>query len=197
LLVSHESGGTFDYGQDIVGVFGWLDTPVPSAVFVVWSAFIGVVVLSALIQLRERLVHPDDPRLGDPVAHSHRAGRLRDPWLNNLAGKICPRRVRLCDGRLVDAVLAKRLRLLDLRALRQLVLIVFACWSLAQFYSFAIALERDGVEAAHSSWRASIVNPTRAFPGGTLVSCDLLSDSRCSRGRPDAQADSRVPSLSA
>lgn len=47
--------GTFSYAQGLIGVFGWLDTPSPTAVFFVWSAFIGILLLLGLCVPRGRV----------------------------------------------------------------------------------------------------------------------------------------------
>ncbi|MFF2052772.1 DUF2142 domain-containing protein [Leifsonia sp. NPDC058194] len=47
-------GNTFDYGREMVALFGWLDTPAPFIVFFLWSAFIGAGAAASLIALRRR-----------------------------------------------------------------------------------------------------------------------------------------------
>jgi hypothetical protein len=42
-------GRTINYGREFVGVFGWLDTPMPDWTYALWVALIGVAVLGALI----------------------------------------------------------------------------------------------------------------------------------------------------
>jgi hypothetical protein len=41
-------GRSINYGRELVGVFGWLDTPMPDWTYALWAALVGVVVLGAL-----------------------------------------------------------------------------------------------------------------------------------------------------
>jgi uncharacterized membrane protein len=43
-----------DYGRELVGVFGWLDTQMPEWIYAVWTALVGVVVLSGLALARRK-----------------------------------------------------------------------------------------------------------------------------------------------
>lgn len=45
---------TFEYGQGLVGIFGWLDTPAPLAVQFLWSLLIGGVALLGIVLARGR-----------------------------------------------------------------------------------------------------------------------------------------------
>ena len=47
---------TFLYGQELVGLFGWLDTPAPAYVYFTWSALVGGLLLGAFVLLRGRVL---------------------------------------------------------------------------------------------------------------------------------------------
>jgi hypothetical protein len=42
-------GKSIDYGRELIGVFGWLDTPMPDWTYALWAALVGVVLFGAVI----------------------------------------------------------------------------------------------------------------------------------------------------
>lgn len=46
--------GTVGYGQGLIGLFGWLDTPAPDGVLYAWGVAIGALAVGALLVLRGR-----------------------------------------------------------------------------------------------------------------------------------------------
>jgi hypothetical protein len=161
--------GTFDYGQGLIGVFGWLDTPVPSAVFFVWSAFIAVVITAALVLLRGRALGLTLTLVG--------ALLLLPPFIQGLyitgGGLIWQGRYALalfvCLIVGLTALLSERVPEPHGPARRRLMFIVFSGWGIAHVYSFVFALKRYGVGAAHTSWKKLLVDPIWAPPGGVLL----------------------------
>jgi hypothetical protein len=55
-IVRKSLGATFSRSQEMIGRFGWLDTPAPPITWVPWIAGIGLLVLSALLWARRRYV---------------------------------------------------------------------------------------------------------------------------------------------
>ncbi|KQR24274.1 hypothetical protein ASF79_03460 [Agreia sp. Leaf335] len=45
---------TFTNGADMIGNFGWLDTPVPATTIVIWTMLLGVILLAGFVLLRGR-----------------------------------------------------------------------------------------------------------------------------------------------
>jgi hypothetical protein len=41
-------GKSTDYGRELVGVFGWLDTPLPEWIYALWAAMVGAVLVGGL-----------------------------------------------------------------------------------------------------------------------------------------------------
>lgn len=169
--------GTFDYGQGMIGDFGWLDTPAPSAVFFAWSAFIGALCLLCLMLLRGR------PFI---LAVGLMAGLLFIPPIVQAAyitggGIIWQGRYALplfvCVVVALCALLGERLPRLDRRAEVWLCLVTLSTWAAAQMLAFVYALKRYGVGATSSSWRKLLLAPDWAPPGGialTLVLCIII-----------------------
>jgi hypothetical protein len=165
--------GTFDYGQGIVGVFGWLDTPAPAVVFFVWSTLIGGLMLLSIVLLRGRALAFTLALIGFLVflppliqaVYIHGGGIV---WQGRYA---LPLFVCVAIG--LSAVLADRISI-DVSSLRRIVVIVFAAWSFTQAYSAIFALKRYSVGVSGQSWRQLLVDPAWSPPGGTTVSVILI-----------------------
>jgi hypothetical protein len=158
--------GTFDYGQGLIGVFGWLDTPVPSAVFFVWSGFIAVIVVASLVLLRGRalalaLALVSALLLLPPITQGIYIIGGGLIWQGRYALALF-----VCVIMGLTALLSERVPEPHGRIRRRLMMIVFGGWGIAQTYSFAFALKRYGVGAEHTSWRKLLVDPMWAPPGG-------------------------------
>ncbi|MCU1422409.1 MAG: hypothetical protein JWN36_2060 [Microbacteriaceae bacterium] len=161
--------GTFDYGQGLVGQFGWLDTPAPTPVFFVWAAFIGMLVVASLVVLRGRafvvavgfilglLVLP--PLI--QAAYIHGGGII---WQGRYALPLF-----VCAMVALATLLDDRMPALSPRSARTLVAVVLGSWLLSQVLAFAYALKRYGVGAVGTSWKKLLIDPDWAPPGGVPV----------------------------
>jgi hypothetical protein len=164
--------GTFDYGQGMIGVFGWLDTAAPSLVFFVWSAFIGGLFLVALVVSRSRGLRFTVvtgaalvllPALVQ-AAYIHSGGII---WQGRYG---LPLFVCVVVG--WAAVVDDRFPEIDEIIGRRLQLSVLITWSISEAYSAAFALKRYSV-GAHgkgTAWGRVFSDPAWSPPGGILVS---------------------------
>lgn len=158
---------TFRLGRGAIGIFGWLDTPVPTAVFFVWSAFIGSLALVAFALLRGR-------RLAFAATLAS-AVLLLPPLIQGayIAGGgfvwqgryTLPLLVCLIVG--VAAVLPDRLPL-GRGALSRLSASIAVLWAGAQWYSFVTALKRYGV-GSEGTWVELMLRPEWVPPGGVVL----------------------------
>ena len=161
--------GTFDYGEGLVGVFGWLDTPVPAPVFFLWAAFIGAIVFSALLVLRGRPLALAIGLVGallllPPITQALYITGGGIVWQGRyaLALFVCVM-LGLADS------LAFRFPQLDPILTRRAIWLLPTLWSGAQAYSFAYALKRYGVGVPTSSWKRLLFDPIWSPPGGTIA----------------------------
>ena len=165
--------GTYDYGQGVVGVFGWLDTPAPSAVFFTWAALIGSLALLSFVSLRGKaqtlsLTLMSGLLLLPPVIQAiyvHGGGIV---WQGRYA---LPLYVCVAVG--LAALLADRIPRIDRTVQKRLVGLVVVLWAVAQIYAFAFALKRYGVGASGQSWKRLLTDPDWSPPGGTILSLAL------------------------
>lgn len=158
--------GTFGYAQGLVGVFGWLDTPAPLAVFFTWSALIGLPLLLAVALLRGRarallltllvaiVLLP--PAL--QAIYIHGGGII---WQGRYA---LP--VYVCLVMALGLLLAEVLPPLEPRVARTLVITIAAAWGFCQVYSFGTALRRYSVGLTGNL--TGMLHPTWNPPGGIL-----------------------------
>jgi hypothetical protein len=159
-------GSTFIYAQQVVGVFGWLDTPAPAAVYFVWSLLVGGLVLLCFVLLRGRALLFSGVLVIALV--------LLPPILQGIyitsGGLIWQGRYILPVFVCVTVGVAACIS--DVVALPRLVLgrllpIVLAAWAAAQFLAFATTLKRYAV-GAKPGWPA-ILHPTWTPPGGVIA----------------------------
>ncbi|MBC7593156.1 MAG: DUF2142 domain-containing protein [Kineosporiaceae bacterium] len=161
--------GTFDYGQGLIGVFGWLDTPVPSPVFFLWSFFVGAIILSALVTLRGRALALAIGLVGalvllPPIAQALYITGGGIVWQGRYALALF-----VCVITGLAESLASRFPHLDPIITRRVVWLVPAAWASTQVYSFAFALKRYGVGVPSTSWKKLLFDPIWAPPGGTIA----------------------------
>ncbi len=165
--------GTFDYGQGIVGVFGWLDTPAPSAVFFIWSGFIGALVMFSLVLLRGRAFRF---ALGLILALLFIPPLLQAAYIRG-GGIIWQGRYTLplfvCVMTGAAVLLADRLPELGRRSRVLLVSATAAAWFLGQVLSFVYTLKRYAIGAGSGSWKELLLGPEWAPPGGVPLSVVL------------------------
>ena len=153
---------TFDYGREMVALFGWLDTPAPFVVFFLWSAFIGVGAAAALTALRRRRRVLAVVGMCVFVALPAVVAAL----YVTTGGYIWQGRYALplfaCLVLLVSALLpAPRSRG------SIIVATVTAAWAFGQLASFAVALKRYG-SGYDASWVVFLRHPLWQPPGGSI-----------------------------
>ncbi len=168
--------GTFDYGQGMIGVFGWLDTTAPPVVFFTWSAFIGALLAVAIIALRGRARAFSLTLL---VALLLLPPIVQAVYINS-GGIVWQGRYGLplfvCTVLGIATVISKRFPDFPADFARRLVAVTVVAWFLSEAYSAAFALKRYSVGAfgVGSPWSKVISAPLWSPPGGTVLSLGLV-----------------------
>jgi hypothetical protein len=159
--------GTFGYAQGMVGVFGWLDTPAPLAVFFTWSVFAGGLVLVGVLALRARA---RILMIGLLVALIVLPAALQATYIRS-GGIIWQGRYALplflCLLLALGLLLAETVPGLDARVRRILVVVVVASWAFCQVYSFGTALRRYSVGLT-GDLAGMVTHPSWSPPGGIV-----------------------------
>jgi len=163
---------TLDYARGVVGDFGWLDTPAPDIVNVIWSLFVGGLLVFGLVFLRGRNLLLAAILFAAVVLlpailqgiYIHSGGVI---WQGRY---ILP--LFVC---LVLALGSSLGQCPQLRgpALRRLLTILVSLWAIAQFAAFATTLKRYAV-GLDSGW-LTILHPRWSPPGGIVVSLGTLA----------------------
>lgn len=163
--------GTFDYGQGYVGVFGWLDTPAPPAVFFVWSFFIGCLVVAACVALRGRLLIFAISLIScltllPPTLQAIYVVRGGIIWQGRYA---LPVFVCLMVG--LAAALSDHLPRLETTTTRRFICAIAGLWFASELYAFINTLRRYsvGLGGNGASWKRMFLDPNWNPPGGTLL----------------------------
>ena len=157
---------TFEYGQAIIGNFGWLDTPVPVGVYFLWAALIGGVVAGVIAIVRGRALLVTGVLLLAVLL----LGPLLQAVYITKGGVIWQGRyllpVFVCFV-VCAAVMLGRSVTLPTGIARRVVIMVTAAWALAQFIAFAAGLKRyaSGLDAG---WQ-HLLTPAWTPPGGLLT----------------------------
>lgn len=159
--------GTFDYAQGFVGVFGWLDTPAPLAVFFVWAALFGTLLLLAIAVTRGRarafvLSGVAALVLVPPLLQAiyiHGGGII---WQGRYALPLF-----VCVVLAMGLLLAEAMPELEPATVRAAAITALSAWTVAQVYAFATALRRYAVGLTGGPG-AFITHPEWAPPGGVL-----------------------------
>jgi hypothetical protein len=157
---------TFFYGQQMVGQFGWLETPAPASVYFLWSGLIGGIILTAFVVLRRRALLLTAALVG--------ALLLLPPLIQGIyvtsGGVIWQGRyilpVFVCTVVGVAAVLSDRVALSERTSRRAFALVIGAI-AIAQFLAFATTLKRYAV-GMKPEWPA-MLHPTWSPPGGVVL----------------------------
>lgn len=157
---------TFYYGQQVVGVFGWLAVPAPAAVYFVWSLLVGGLALLAGILLRGRALVLS----GVLVAALLLLPAIFQGIYVTNGGVVWQGRYILpvfaCTVVGLGAVLSDRIALSPVLS-RRLLSVVLGAWAAAQFLAFATTIKRYAVGSS-PQWPA-ILHPAWSPPGGVLV----------------------------
>lgn len=160
---------TFNLGGEMVGNFGWLDTPVPLGVYFVWSALVGVLALVSLIVLSgRRLVFAIVLMLAlvfvPPVIQAAYITGGGFIWQGRYSLPIF-----VCAVIGLGALLSERFGpTLALPYQTRALWLVGAAWALAQGAAFLQAMRRNTVGAS-GSWKNTLFDPAWTPPGGSLT----------------------------
>ncbi len=169
--------GTFDYGQGMIGVFGWLDTTAPPVVFFIWSAFIGGLLAVAIIALRGRarafsitlllalLLIP-------PIVQALYINSGGIVWQGRYGLPLF-----VCTMLGLAAVISERFPAFPTDVARRSAVVILVAWGVAEAYSAAFALKRYSVGAfgVGSPWSKVITAPLWSPPGGAVLSLALIA----------------------
>ena len=155
-----------EYGQGIVGVFGWLDTPAPLAVFTLWAALLGALLITAGVVLRGRLLLVVGGLallllLLPPILQAVYIQQGGVIWQGRYALPLYS-----CLVLAAACALAVALRGIPSRIVTRLAVIVAACWFVAQALAFGGALRRYAVGLS-ASW-LDLLEPEWSPPGGVI-----------------------------
>ena len=165
--------GTFDYAKGLVGVFGWLDTPSPLAVFFAWAGFFGALFLVSVAVTRGRSRAMVLSAVGALVVLPP---VLQAVYIHN-GGIIWQGRYGLplfvCVVLTMALLTSEQLPELAVGTARALAITVATAWTLSQFYAFATALRRYAVGLT-GSLGAFLRDPSWSPPLGVLPSLVLF-----------------------
>lgn len=157
---------TFLYGQELVGLFGWLDTPAPDAVYFVWSVFVGGGLLAAFVLLRGRALAVT---IGLTAAVVLLPAVLAGIYISE-GGIVWQGRyilpVFVCLMIALGAALGDALDL-SASSARRLAWFVVVAWAAAQWMSFAWTLKRY-TSGLGSGW-LDLLSPQWQPPGGVIL----------------------------
>jgi hypothetical protein len=157
-------------GNDMIGNFGWMDTPVPDTTVVVWTVLMGSIVLLAVYVLRARAAVFGAALLlcfffVPPLIQAAFITTGGYIWQGRYG---LPILTMLVFG-LTAAVSAYRPnRVHDGGSVTRLVVVIVAVCAYAQGYAFASALHRN-VVGSSTAWKEMITQPAWSPPGGVLV----------------------------
>jgi hypothetical protein len=158
---------TFGLAMNMVGIFGWLDAPAPTAVMFVWAAFSGTLILLSVALLRRRaLVAIITSGLALVLFPAiFQAVYIRGGGFIWQGRYSLPLFVCLLVGMAI--LLAEALPAVTSVTVRRVVVFVAGVWAVAQIYSFASALKRYVV--GDGGWDDFFLHPEWVPPGGVLL----------------------------
>ncbi|WP_374007741.1 DUF2142 domain-containing protein [Leifsonia sp. LS-T14] len=161
--------GTVGYGQGLIGLFGWLDTPAPDVVVYVYGLGIGALVITALLALRGRKLIVLGILLASfllfpaivQAVYIHGGGLI---WQGryNLPLFLC-----LVVG--AAALLGSRAELLSPATMRRLILLVVIVAVGAQWWAFEATLRRYSVGGNGTIRLFLLGGAPWSPPGGNLL----------------------------
>jgi hypothetical protein len=161
-------------GNDMIGNFGWMDTPVPDTTIVVWTVMLGALALASVYLLRKRhaafgvalalcffLVPPLIQAAFITTGGYIWQGRYGLPTLTMLAfGLAAVLGVTMSRQSTIAA---------DIGSGTRVVIVIAAAFVYAQSYAFASALHRFTVGSS-TAWKQMITGPVWSPPGGVILS---------------------------
>lgn len=164
---------TFGYGMQMVGTFGWLDTPAPDPVYFVWAALTAAIVLAGIAVLRGRrllfagllalalVLLPPIIQAGYVTAGGFIwQGRYTLPlFAMAMVGIAVVVGDRLAETRFAEPALISEGRLFGA---------VWLAWAASQAYCLPTALRRSAL-GADGTWGQLLRAPEWTAPGGNLT----------------------------
>jgi hypothetical protein len=158
---------TFSYAQNMVGIFGWLDTPAPVGVYFAWSALVGALTIAAAALLRRKSLTIALILIAAVVllpavfqaAYVHSGGII---WQGRYT---LPAFGFLVIG--LATLLSERFMRAPGPSMRRLAWIAGGFMVVAQFYAFATVLRRYAVGLS-GSWIDLLLRPAWTPPLGVI-----------------------------
>ena len=167
---------TFTNGADMIGNFGWMDTPVPATTIVIWTMLLGAILLAGFTLLRGRraLVGAILLLLAVFLPAVIQAAFITSGGFIWQGRYGLPIFVMLIIG--IAALVGLSIEEQPLRAagLTRLVLVVLLGFIAGQGYGFLKALRRN-VIGSDTSWKQLITDPAWIPPGGIAVPLALFA----------------------
>jgi hypothetical protein len=158
---------TFNYGEQMVGVFGWLDTPAPPFVYFVWATLVGAITVIAFVVARGRalllsLVMAAAVILVPAVLQAFYVYKGGVIWQGRYTLPLF-----VCAVVWLATVIADRVPL-SRGVENRLLVITVVLAAAAQLLAFATALRRYAVGLS-SGWQ-TLLHPLWSPPGGVVLS---------------------------
>ncbi|SKA93750.1 Predicted membrane protein [Agreia bicolorata] len=167
---------TFTNGADMIGNFGWLDTPVPATTIVIWTMLLGVILLAGFVLLRGRraVVGATLLLLALFLPAVIQAAFITSGGFIWQGRYGLPIFVMLVFG--VCALVGLSIQNLRPKsnALTRLVLAVLVGFVAGQGYGFLKAMRRN-VIGSDTSWKQLITDPQWIPPGGVMLSLGIFA----------------------
>jgi hypothetical protein len=167
---------TFLNGADMIGNFGWMDTPAPVTTLVIWTMLIGAILLVGFVLLRGRraIVGALLLVLALAVPTAIQAAFITSGGFIWQGRYGLPIFVMLIAG--VAALISMTLdnRPLGSGVLTRLVIAVLVGFLIGQAYAFLKALRRNAI-GSDTSWKHLVTDPQWIPPGGIALSLGLFA----------------------
>lgn len=159
---------TVDFGAGAVGIFGWLDTPLPHTVYFIWAVLVGGLAVVAFLALHGRGMLVAAALVGAFVLMP---AILQGLWVTS-GGYIWQGRYALPLLAIailgLAALLAEELPDVSATLGRRLVVTVLLAWVIGHGYAFVVNLKRYAA-GADGAWGA-LLNPAAWNPpGGSIL----------------------------
>ncbi|SMG12529.1 DUF2142 domain-containing protein [Agreia pratensis] len=167
---------TFTNGADMIGNFGWMDTPVPATTIVIWTMLIGVILLAGFVLLRGRraLVGAALLLLALVLPALIQAAFITTGGFIWQGRYGLPIFVMLIFGVAALVSLSVENSRPAPALLTRLVLAVLVGFIAGQGYGFLKAMRRN-VIGSDTSWKQLITDPQWIPPGGVMLSLALFA----------------------
>lgn len=170
----HVVRNTIEFAFGMVGIFGWLDTPAPTATYFIWAVLTGCILLAAFVVLRRReLLFTAALTAGFVLLPAIVQGAYITGGGIIWQGRYSlPLFAMLIFGTAV--MLADHFATIPRGQMRRLIAIVIGAWAFSQVLTFVIVLRRY-VVGADGSWGEMLRAPEWSAPGGNLLVIALFT----------------------